>query len=198
MERTCRVDDRSIDGGYRGDWRYAPMNHKGKKWKGVLISKMPGNSRSECACGRFACSCCVECHHMILFIYIETPHVLCVSLCIFDFIWIFPMISLFWMLFPSFPMISLSAMLSPGPASKRPKAVCGVRGAADFQAIQKFMCGCFQKKKVPPKWMVKIMENPILKWDDLGKHPCAFNSHVDFTFFSQVFLPESPFLFHSG
>ena len=53
------------------------------------------------------------------FVYIETLHVLCVSLCIFDFTWISPS-SLFWMLFPSFPMISPSA-ISPGPASKRPK-----------------------------------------------------------------------------
>ena len=72
------------------------------------------------------------------FVYIETLHVLCVSLSIFDFTWISPY-SLFWMLFPSFPMISLSAMLSPGPASKRPKAVRGVRGAADFQAMKQIL-----------------------------------------------------------
>ena len=30
-----------------------------------------------------------------------------------------------------------------------------------------YLYGCFQNRGGPPKWMVKIMENPI-KMDDLG------------------------------
>ena len=41
------------------------------------------------------------------------------------------------------------------------------------------VCGCFPKIGVnPPKWMVKVMENPM-KMDDLGEKTLIFgNTHV--------------------
>ena len=58
-------------------------------------------------------------------------------------------------------------------------------------------CGCF-KKKGTPKWMVKIMENPINPWMIWGISPTIFgNIHV---FFSGLYAIHCLFcspLFHS-
>ncbi len=47
-----------------------------------------------------------------------------------------------------------------------------------FQQDIKVLHGCFQKSGKTPKWMVKIMENPMNKWMIWGyhyfwKHPCV-------------------------
>ena len=46
--------------------------------------------------------------------------------------------------------------------------------------------GVSKNRGIPPKWMVKIMENPI-KMDDLGGKPTIFgNIHISFGYFSKM------------
>ena len=69
-------------------------------------------------------------------------------------------------------------------------------GAAKGTKTKTFKkCGCFQKYgENPPKWMVKIMENPIkiikirMIWGYhyFWKHPCWFHSFIVFPFFFWV------------
>ena len=39
----------------------------------------------------------------------------------------------------------------------------------------------------PPKWMVKIMENPMNKWDDLGGKKTIFGN-ISYTDYSMFFV----------
>jgi len=46
----------------------------------------------------------------------------------------------------------------------------------------------------PPKWMVKIMENPMKKWYDLGEKKTLFfgNPHIYSLSRGFIFLPGCP------
>ncbi len=46
-------------------------------------------------------------------------------------------------------------------------------GSYGFLGIYRFAIGCWTKNReiLPPKWMMKIMENPILLWMIWGAHP---------------------------
>ena len=52
-----------------------------------------------------------------------------------------------------------------------------------------------KNRGVSPKWMVKIMENPINPWDDLGGNPTIFGNTRFFPF-KMIPLFGSTFILH--
>jgi len=78
---------------------------------------------------------------------------------------------------PSDPSITFAITCGFAPASWEEKKVIDSQGESYVLVMFIWM---FPKTGVPPKWMVKIMENPI-KMDDLGGKPTIFgNIHIVF------------------
>ena len=44
-----------------------------------------------------------------------------------------------------------------------------------FGTCSRHHMGVSQNRGVSPNWMVKLMENPMAKWDDWGGNPTIFS-----------------------